>query len=733
MDKKLGAYICTGCGIGDSLEIEKLVKLATPKVAICQTHPFLCGKEGLSLIGKGIDEGVNTLIIAACTGRAKQDAFLFEGKICERVDLREQVAWSHKPNDEDTQALAEDYLQMGIVKVKKMNLPDPYLLETVSRAVLVVGGGISGMTAALSAAGAGYDVVLVEKESQLGGYMRKLAKQLPTKPPYEVPEPPGVFQRIKEVEAEQRIKVYLGAQIEKTSGQPGAFEVTIAQGEIKETVHVGAIVLAAGFIPYDPMKLDHFGYGKYQNVITNFQMEEMAKEGRIARPSDNASPKAVLFVQCAGSRDKNHLPYCSTVCCRTSLKQTRYIRENDDKASCYIIYKDILSPGLGESFYAKTQEDPGVFLTKGVVTGITETENSDLIVEVKDSLLGSSISITADLVVLATGMVPVAALGEEIEGTCDVKDNIEVPSDAIIKSNILNLEYRQGPELPGLKYGFPDSHFICFPYETRRTGVYAAGCIRSPMDGVSSMTDGCGAAFKAIQCIELTAKGQAVHPRVADLAYPKIFTQGCTQCKRCTVECPFGAYNEDEKGSPLLNPTRCRRCGTCLGSCPERIISFADHSIDVVTSQIKVIDIPEEEEEKPRILCFVCENDALPALNLAARKRLMYDPAIRIVPVRCLGSVHLVWITDALSSGFDGIILLGCKHGDDYQCHFVKGSELANYRIPKVQETLDRLRLESGRIEIHQVAIDDYDKIPMIFSKFASKIQEIGPNPFKGF
>jgi quinone-modifying oxidoreductase subunit QmoB len=180
-------------------------------------------------------------------------------------------------------------------------------------------------------------------------------------------------------------------------------------------------------------------------------------------------------------------------------------------------------------------------------------------------------------------MVPVAALGEELkEESDDAKEKLEVSSDTIIKSNIFNLEYRQGPELPGLRYGFPDSHFVCFPYETRRTGIYAAGCIRSPMDGTSSMTDACGAALKAIQCIELTAKGKAVHPRVADLAYPIIFMQGCTQCKRCTVECPFGAYNEDEKANPLPNPTRCRRCGTCLELpddvilCPSADITISD-------------------------------------------------------------------------------------------------------------------------------------------------------------
>jgi Pyruvate/2-oxoacid:ferredoxin oxidoreductase delta subunit len=154
-------------------------------------------------------------------------------------------------------------------------------------------------------------------------------------------------------------------------------------------------------------------------------------------------------------------------------------------------------------------------------------------------------------------------LGLTIEGK---KEEVKPPTDTIIKSNMLNLEYRQGPEMPPLQYGFPDSHFICFPYETRRTGIYAAGTVRRPSDIPSSEEDGRGAALKAIQCVELTARGMSVHPRSGDIGYPELFMQRCTQCKRCTEECPFGMYDEDEKHNPLSHPTRCRRCGICIGS-----------------------------------------------------------------------------------------------------------------------------------------------------------------------
>ncbi|MFZ0890044.1 MAG: hydrogenase iron-sulfur subunit, partial [Candidatus Binataceae bacterium] len=236
-----------------------------------------------------------------------------------------------------------------------------------------------------------------------------------------------------------------------------------------------------------------------------------------------------------------------------------------------------------------------------------------------------------------------------------------------------------------------------------------------------------------IQSVELASRGQAVHPRAGDMSFPSFLLQRCTQCKRCTVECPFGAIDEDEKGTPKFNPYRCRRCGICMGACPERIISFKNYSVDIISSMIKALEVPEEDEEKPRVLLFMCENDAYPALDAAGLARVQLDPSVRVIPVRCLGSVNIVWIADALSRGIDGIMLMGCKYGDDYQCHFAKGSELASKRLENVKETLTRLQLESERIEVAQVAIDECHKLPAMIDKFMARIREIGPNPYKGF
>jgi quinone-modifying oxidoreductase subunit QmoB len=170
-----------------------------------------------------------------------------------------------------------------------------------------------------------------------------------------------------------------------------------------------------------------------------------------------------------------------------------------------------------------------------------------------------------------------------------------------------------------------------------------------------------------------------------------------------------------------------------MGACPERIISYADFSVDAVASMIKEIEVPEETEEKPRILALLCENDAYPALDDAAMKRATWNPWVRVIPVRCLGSVNVVWVAEALSRGVDGVILIGCKRGDDYQCHYVKGSELAHKRLENVQETLTRLSLESDRVRVVELARNELDRIPVLFDEFAERLDELGANPLKGF
>ncbi|MBW1992002.1 MAG: FAD-dependent oxidoreductase [Deltaproteobacteria bacterium] len=694
-ERKYGAYLCKGCGIGAALNFEELAKVIRKdgKIQHIREHDVLCSPEGLAMIQEDLKpegEGINCLLIAACSPRTKYQEFDFPNVLVERVNLRELVAWTQEPNHPETQALAEDYCRMGAARIKKADLPEPYQTEC-DKTILVVGGGVTGLTAALEAANNGYQVVLVEKEAQLGGYAAKLYKATPSSYPYTSLQDPPVHALIAEVQAHPLIRVLTNTTIVQSEGEPGLLDVTVNTNGTEETIRIGSVVLATGFRPYDATKLSHLGYGLSPDVVTNFEFEELAKKGKIVRPSDGKAPESVAFIQCAGSRDPEHLPYCSDFCCLTSLKQALYVRQSNPEATAMILYKDIRTPGQTELFYKEVQSDPGVMLTKAEVTGVELAPGAKLRVKAKDTLLGANVAFEADMVVLATGLVPTT-----------------------LDDPILNLTYRQGPGLP----------------ETEN--------VRQPMTIPLAMEDARGAAMKAIQALEHVAAGVAVHPRAWDETFPDPFMQRCTQCKRCTEECPFGAIDEDEKGTPYFKINRCRRCGTCMGACPERIINFNDFSVDIIGSMLKSLDVPEiEDEDDPeapfRFIGLVCENDAYPALDAAGWHRLRLNPYIRFIPLRCLGSFNLVWVSDALSRGIDGMILLACKSGEDYQCHFAKGSELAEYRLSKLSETLDKLGLEADRVQLVTVQISDFDRLPKILDDFVARVREIGPNPFKEF
>lgn len=742
METKLGVYLCSGCGIKDALDTEKLLAFCAKEVkpVVSRCDPLVCGEALIGQIKADIAElGVNRVIVAACSIRYFSERFDFGPEVLvDRVPIREFVTWTHEPKEDETTALAEDYLRMAAARAKNSEPPVPNITET-SKDILVVGGGVAGMTAAQASADAGYGVILVEKEAELGGWAGKFKSVYPNTAPFKGLEKSPHHDLVASVSKHPNIKVFTKSTVAKTAGQPGLFDVTIQNGTGSTDVRVGAIVQATGWRPYDAGKLTKFGYGNYPNVVTNVQFEEMVLAGAIKRPSDGKAPKSVAIIHCAGSRDKEHLPYCSAVCCRVALKQALYVRESLPETDVFLLYKDIRAPGLYEEFYARTREQERVYLTKGEIVSVVQETGGSLKVTLDETLFNKPIAVQADLLVLATGMVPSTLPMEESEET-DTTETVEsapgekkASASAEAGAKILNLTYRLGSDLPALKYGFPDSHFICFPYETRRTAIYAAGATRAPMDIALSMNDGLGAALKAMQSVEAVAAGVAVHPRVGDQSFPEFFLQRCTQCKRCTEECPFGTLDEDEKGTPKPNPNRCRRCGICMGACPERIISFKNYSPNMISQMIKTIEIPEEDEEKPRVLAFMCENDAIPAFDIMAYNRAKIDPMIRIIPVRCIGSVNTIFIADALSNGFDGILLLGCQRGDDYQCHFIRGSELANRRMENVQEKLKQLVLEPERVKIDAVELTDWERLPKLMNDFAEEIRGLGANPYKGF
>ena len=739
--RKPCVYLCEGCGIKDALDLDSMANVATMEKGVPEAKraAALCEGDGLDMLKKDMEPGdVNQAILVACSPRVMAETFReLPGQVF-RANVREQVIWTQPANDEDTQMMAEDNLRMAVAQAEKSEPPEAYWNSASSLKMLVVGGGVSGLTAALEAANTGCDVVLVEKTGELGGWAAKWSKDIPSRAPYTGLQDNSIADLIKQVEADKAITVRTNTIVGQTEGEPGKFTVQLKNGKGEDWDVFGSIVVATGWREWDTSKLEYLGYGKSDNIITDVQFEERLAKGDVPRT-------AAIIV----THDKEIQPFSSGVSSKVAIKQALQIMKADPDAMVYVIYQELRAHGTAESFYREAQE-AGVVFQKGEVKSV----DSDLTVTVHDDLLGEDVPMSGlDVVVLTTGMVPNSTnidLPAVEKGIDLLKDDIH-PNLPVITINgeapeapeqsdddvppggpILNLQYRQGPHLPVLANGFADSHYICFPYETRRTGIYTCGPVRRPMTIAEAKQDAQGAVLKAIQSMRAANKAESVLPRVGDLSYPEFGLNICTKCRRCTVECPFGAIDEDPVTDyPVLNPSRCRRCGTCMGACPVSTITFKNYNPQMVSEMISSIEMPDEFDEKPRILVLACENDAYPALDMAGINRREINKYMRIIPVRCLGSVTLLWVKTALEKGYDGIMLMGCKSGDDYQCHFVKGSAMAQERMSKVGETLKSMMMEEERVQVTEISIADSKKITDTLNTFGKQIEDLGLNPFK--
>jgi quinone-modifying oxidoreductase subunit QmoA len=415
---------------------------------------------------------------------------------------------------------------------------------SASGSILVVGGGISGLTTTLEAAEVGYEVFLIEKNPYLGGRVAQLNQYFPKL----CPPTCGLEINFRRIKDNPRIHVMTLAEVEKVEGTPGNYNVAIkvspryvnenctccgdcaeaCQTEIESefdfgmqkikgaylpfemafparfvissdiigtedaqrckdackydavdldmapktlNFNVGSIVWATGWEPYDASKIDSLGFGQHPNIITNMMMERLAApngptKGKIIRPSDNKEPESIAFVQCAGSRDENYLPYCSYICCMASLKQATYVRERYPEAKIYVFYIDLRTPGYRyERFYETIKEDENIFLIKGKVAEVSEDPSTkNITVVAENAVTGEKIHQTVEMVVLATGMQPTTATAK-------------LPAD--------------------LKYN--EDGFILNDFEAG--GMFAAGCANKPADVVSSNQNATGMALKAIQTL----------------------------------------------------------------------------------------------------------------------------------------------------------------------------------------------------------------------------------------
>jgi len=558
---RIGVFLChCGINIGGILNIDEIQEYVKtlPGVVHVQNDLFLCADAGQKNIQAMIQEKrLNRVVAAACTPRTHEPIFQdtigrvgLNPYLFEMANVRDQCSWVHSQEPEQATRRARDQIQMAISRAHHL---EPLIEQSIpcTAAVLVVGGGISGIQSALSLAAQQVKVFLVEKEKQLGGRLKYLDKLLPEN----LPARNLLKEKLSQLE-QTDVEVLVDTEVLAVSGFVGNFNVKTTRQEFQ----VGAIILTLGAEVYDPA--DEFGYNRQSNILTNFELEQLFIAGEKSFNQSEQPVNRVAFIQCVGSRDPEKNPHCSRICCGTTIRQALQLRRLN--IDVVVFYRDMRAVGHGAEEMYREARGLGVKFIRipDDKKPTIKPQKEQLLITARDTMLNETVEVLVDKVVLAAGLVP---RDGEME------------------------KFRELLKTPRSPDGFlMERHPKLGPVETVVEGVFIAGCVQSPKGIGDSVAQANAAAAKAAKLVTQTEIKISPTTCVVD-------EERCRSCGQCVAICEFHAPEliEISPGRMVarINEAMCKGCGTCAAWCPTDAIMakhFTDNQIEaMLTTMLK--------------------------------------------------------------------------------------------------------------------------------------------------
>ena len=541
---RIGVFVCRcGINIAAYVDVPAVVEYAKtlPGVAYAEENMYTCSSDGLNKIKEAIKRhGLERVVVASCTPRTHEPLFQVTCEeagvnkyLFEMANIRDQCSWVHMREPEKATEKAKDLIRMAVAKATLLETGDEPEID-VNPSALVIGGGISGMRAALSIADQGFNVTIVEKEPILGGKLRGFDSLFPHKQKAsEILEP-----LIKKVTTHPKIRVLTESTLKSVYGFIGNFDIVVGTNKGVENLKVGTIIVAVGADILKPKGL--YLYGQDPRVVTQSELEQLIHTNKVGA-------ERIVIIQCAGSRSTER-PYCSRICCNEAVKNAINVKEKGREV--YILYRDLQTYGI---YYSRLEQEAK---RKGIRFLKYQSEKPPLVTAEADGIkvslysptVNEVVELKADMLVLSTPLIPVADAKE-------LSQMLKVPLD----SNGF----------------FMEAHVKLRPIDFATDGIYVCGTAHSPKDVGESVAQALGAASRAsIPMAKKRVRTAAIMSQVDQTR--------CSGCGTCIDVCPYNAMRKNEKGLAETIAAVCKGCGVCGATCPEKAITmhhFTDEQI----------------------------------------------------------------------------------------------------------------------------------------------------------
>lgn len=771
--KRIGVFVChCGYNIAGVVDVAAVVEeISKLPDVYCVDHTYLCSEPGLNLIKEKVrEEGLSRVVVAACTPKLHEKLFQetieeagLNRYLLSQANIREQCSWVHKANPRKATLKAIDLIKMAVAKARLLR-EQPRIEVPVERDVLVIGGGIAGITAALNLADLGHRVYLVEREPSIGGHMAMLDKVFPTRDCSICILAPLMV----EVSRHPNIQLITYAEVTKVSGWIGNFEVEITKYPrfVKESECTGCGICAeycpvevpnefdqnlgtrkAVYIPFpqavpliytiDP---EHcIGCRTCEAVCDREAIDLSQREEKI-----NVRVGAILIATGYDTFDpseKRNLGYGLFQNVVTALELERLlspsgpsmgevVRPSDGKTPKRIVFIQCVGSrdeSVGRTYCSRVCCTYAVKQALELRDRIPDAEIYVFYQDMRTFGKGFEESYREAIrsrVRFIRGLVSKVVEDPKTKNLVVMAEDtllgtpVEIEADLVVLS--VGMVPSKGTErllfvlnVPTSEDGFVmEAHPKLRPVETQVPGIYVAGCAQGPKDIQDTVAQASAAASKISS---LLSKGKVeLEPYV-----PVIDNEICIRCGLCVAACDRGVIKMSKEGVTVTG-VGCLGCGACAGACPTGALQMSLLSDEMIRAQIDAV--LEEKREYPLIIGFLCNWCAYNAADMAGVAKIQYPTNLRAIWVPCTGRVNPVLILDALEKGADGVMVLGCYPHD---CHYLTGFEKAKRRVESLREVLRAAGIDPRRVRIESMSASEGKKLAEVVKEFVDELMKL--------